>query len=89
MAKKSSLKRARQTIKRKARNKRVKRAFKTAMKRLDSAIEEKKDKEEIKTSLNKTISLIDKASSKGVIHKNTAARRKSQVTKKVNNYLAT
>ena len=87
MATKSSLKRARQTRERNIRNRRVKKAFKTAIKRLKLAVTEKKNKQEINTLLNKAISLIDKAASKGVIHKNTAGRKKSQITQKVSNYL--
>ncbi|HIE43559.1 MAG TPA: 30S ribosomal protein S20 [Candidatus Omnitrophica bacterium] len=87
MAKKSSLKRARQELKRKMRNKRVKSTFKTAVKRLNFALNEKRDKEEIKDLFKRVVSSIDKASSKGVIHRNTAARKKSQIARKVNSYL--
>lgn len=41
-------------------------------------------KEEAKSDLVKAIKEIDKAVSKGVIHKNQAARRKSRLTKKFN-----
>jgi small subunit ribosomal protein S20 len=88
MAKKSSLKKARQAKERNIRNKRVKKAFKTAVKKLELAINEKKDKQEINTLFNKAISLIDKATSKGVIHKNTAGRNKSRITRKVKSYLS-
>ena len=87
MATKSSLKRARQTREKNIRNKRVKKAFKTAIKKLELAIKEKKDKQEINTLSKKAISLIDKAASKRVIHKNTAGRNKSQITKRVNSLL--
>jgi small subunit ribosomal protein S20 len=87
MATKSSLKRARQTRERNIRNRRVKKAFKTAIKKLELAATEKKNKQEINTLLNKAISLIDKAASKGVIYKNTAGRKKSQITKKVKSSL--
>ena len=87
MAKKSSLKRARGAIKKRDRNKKAKRAFKTAIKRVEFLMGEKKDPEEVKKVLNKAVSLIDKATSKGALHKNNASRRKSQVTTKVNNYL--
>jgi small subunit ribosomal protein S20 len=40
--------------------------------------------EEAKQSLIQATSIIDKAASKGVIHKNTAARRKSRLAAKVN-----
>lgn len=88
MSTKSSLKKARQTREKNLRNKRVKKAFKTAIKKLELAITEKKDKKEIDTLFSKTISLIDKAVSKGVVHKNTAGRKKSQIMKKVNSSLS-
>ncbi len=88
MAKKSSLKRARQTKNRNIRNKRVKKVFKTAIKKLELAIKEKKEKQELTSLLNKAVSLIDKAAAKGVLHKNTAARKKSLLNKKIKNYLA-
>jgi small subunit ribosomal protein S20 len=88
MAKKSSLKKARQAREKSIRNKRVKKAFKTAIKKLELAITEKKDKQVINTLLNNAISLIDKAISKGVIHKSTAGRKKSQIIRKINDYLS-
>jgi len=88
MAKKSSLKRARQTKNRNIRNKRVKKVFKTAIKKLELAIKEKKDKQELTPLFNKAVSLIDKAAAKGVLHKNTAARKKSLLNEKIKKYLA-
>jgi small subunit ribosomal protein S20 len=41
------------------------------------------DPENIKTSLVNAIKIIDKAASKGIIHKNTAARKKSSLYKKL------
>lgn len=41
-------------------------------------------KTEAKSDLVKAIKEIDKAASKGIIHKNQAARRKSRLTKKLN-----
>ena len=43
------------------------------------------DKELAKTNLVAAVSEIDKACSKGVYHKNTAARRVSRLTQNVNN----
>lgn len=86
MATKSSLKKARQIRERNIRNRRAAKAFKTAIKKLELAINEKKNKQELSVLLNKAISLIDKAASKRVIHKNTAGRKKSQIIRKVNRY---
>lgn len=45
------------------------------------AEEKSKLKTETKTLVNKVYSIIDKAVKKGVIHKNTAARKKSRIGK--------
>jgi small subunit ribosomal protein S20 len=44
----------------------------------------KKDAEGAQKSLQKTVSLIQKAQSKGVFHKNTSARKISRLTRAVN-----
>ena len=62
-------------------NKRVRSALRTQLKKFDAAVDAK-DKD-IDTILKQTISAIDNAASKGVIHKNAANRKKSQVAKKV------
>ena len=87
MATKSALKKARQVRERNIRNRRVAKAFKTSIKKLELAINEKKNKQELGVLFNRVISLIDKAVSKRVIHKNTAGRKKAQITRKVNHYL--
>ncbi len=87
MAMKSSLKRARQIRERNVRNKRVKKSFKTAIKKLELGIKEKKDIQELTPLLTKAISLIDKAAKKGVLHKNTAGRKKSLISKKIKKHL--
>ncbi len=40
--------------------------------------------EELKSALSKAYQLCDKAVSKGILHKNTAARKKSRLTKAIN-----
>ena len=42
------------------------------------------DKEKAQLEYTKAVSSIDKAAGKGLIHKNTAARRKSQITRHLN-----
>ena len=66
-----------------ARNKAVRSAVKTAIKKVESAVTAK-DKDAAKEALLKAISTIDKAQSKGVYHKNNAARKVSRLTKAVN-----
>ena len=80
---KSAEKRIRQSEKRRERNIIVKSQVKTAVKKLLLAVESR-NLEKSKVSLGKAISVIDKAAAKGVIHKNTASRKISRLTKKVN-----
>ena len=56
---------------------------KTAIKNTERAIA-KKDKKEAEANLKTAIKRIDKATGANVLNKNTAARKKSRLTKKVN-----
>lgn len=56
---------------------------KTAVKNVERAIA-KKDKKEAETNLKIAIKRIDKATGANVLNKNTSARKKSRLTKKVN-----
>ena len=47
-------------------------------------IEENKDQDKIQKSFKEAISALDKASQKGVMHKNNVARKKSKLSKKLN-----
>ena len=80
---KSAIKRNRQSEKKRARNASVKSQVKTRVKAVLRAVEDK-DRSESVASLETAISLIDKASSKGVLHKNNAARKISRLTRRVN-----
>ncbi len=66
-----------------ARNKSIKSATKTAIKKVYAAIEAK-DKEAAKAALLAATSTIDKAARKGVYHKNTASRKVSRLNLAVN-----
>ena len=71
---KSAKKRVRITAKKTLRNKILKSNLKTALKRAfaeESSMESKK----------KAIELVDKAVTKGILHKNNAARKKSAIAK--------
>lgn len=81
---KSAKKRILVTQKRAARNKSIRSAVKTSIRKVDDAIAAK-DAAAAKSALNAAISTISKASSKGVYHKNTASRKISRLTKAVNN----
>lgn len=65
------------------RNKAVRSELKTAVKRVRAAVEAN-DAELAQADANKAGKLLDKAASKGIIHKNQAAQRKSGVQKLVN-----
>jgi len=79
----STLKRARQAEKQNIRNKAVRSSIKTIVKKVESAIASG-NKEDAGKSLIDAIKTVTKAVSKGVIHKNTASRKISRLTKKVN-----
>ncbi|MBQ8742960.1 MAG: 30S ribosomal protein S20 [Clostridia bacterium] len=64
-------------------NKMFKSAFKTMMKKYEAAIEAG-DKESANALYASVIKKIDQAAAKGIIHKNTAARKKSRYTSMLN-----
>jgi len=66
-----------------ARNKAIKSKVKTYVKNAESAVESG-DKAAAQAALTTAISEISKAASKGIYHKNTAARKVSRLTKAVN-----
>jgi len=80
---KSALKRARQNIDRRIRNKSAKTKVKNIVKDVRQAVGDK-SKENASAELAKAISIIDKTARKGIIHKNTAARKVARLTKQVN-----
>ncbi|MCT4598770.1 MAG: 30S ribosomal protein S20 [Vallitalea sp.] len=67
-----------------ARNKAIKSRVKTEVKKVLAAVESG-DKAAAKDQLLVATSTIDKAKTKGVYHKKTAARKISRLTKAVNN----
>lgn len=75
---KSAIKRAKQALVRRSRNLQVKRAIKQDVSALQTAITAG-DATEIKSTLSAAYSEIDRAVKKGALHKNTAARKKSQL----------
>ena len=80
---KSAKKRVKVTETKTARNKAINSKVKTYVKKVETAVE-KKDVEAAKAALKEAISVINKAGSKGVYHKNTCARKISRLTKAVN-----
>jgi len=84
---KSQIKRNRQNEKRRLRNKAVKSSLKTAIRKFNEAVQSG-DAEAARTLLHDASRKLDKAVSKGVIHKNQAANRKSAITKRQNTLAA-
>ncbi len=80
---KSAKKRVRVNEKKTLRNKAIKTRVKSAIKSVDVAVAAG-DKDLAQANLTNAISQIGRGVSKGVYHKNTAARRVSRLTKSVN-----
>jgi len=80
---KSAIKQDRKSKNRRMRNVSIKSYVKTMIKRVRKAVDQK-DMEGATEALAKTIPALDKAASKGVIHKKTASRKISRLTKRVN-----
>ena len=80
---KSAIKRARQNELRRLRNKGTKTRIKSIVKDVRSSTQEASG-EETQAKLNAAQSVIDKAAKQGVIHKRTAARKISRLTKLAN-----
>ena len=79
---KSQIKRIKTNEKARQRNVAVKSALKTQVRRFRSAAESG-DKDAATVALLTASKALDKAASKGIIHKNQAANRKSALAKKV------
>jgi small subunit ribosomal protein S20 len=77
---KSQIKRNKQNEKRHERNKAVKTGLKTAVRKFREAAEAG-DKDQALQLGREANKMLDKAASKGVIHKNQAANRKSAISK--------
>ena len=80
---KSSKKRVLIAERNRLRNVAFKTSIKTAVKKV-LELAKAEDKDALNAALSKAYQLCDKAVSKGVLHKNTAARKKSRLTKAVN-----
>ena len=80
---KSAKKRIKVTATKTLRNKAIKSGVKTAIKKVDAAVAAG-DKELAQANLLNAISVIDKATTKGVFHKNNASRKVSRLATAVN-----
>jgi small subunit ribosomal protein S20 len=79
---KSQIKRNKQNEKRRLRNKSVKSSLKTAIRKFNEATEAG-DTETATALMRDASRKLDKAATKGVIHKNQAANRKSAIAKRL------
>lgn len=80
---KSQIKRNKQNDKRRLRNKAVKSALRTHVKRFDEALQSG-DTEAAASAMRKASRELDRATSKGVVHKSNAANRKSALARRIN-----
>ena len=79
----SAEKRNKQNIKRNARNKQARSTLRSAVKEVTVAVS-KKDAAAVQSTLKVATSLLAKAANKKLVHKKTAARKISRLTKQAN-----
>ncbi len=79
---KSGLKANRQNVKRRDHNRQLRTRLRTALKAIRASLDAK-DVDGAKAALSKTVSLVDKMATKGIIHRNTAGRYKSRLAARV------
>lgn len=78
----SALKAHRQNVVHRERNRQYRSRLRSALKAVRAALAGGKT-DEVKSSLSQTVSLIDKMATKGVVHRNAAARYKSRLMKRL------
>ncbi|GBF35136.1 SSU ribosomal protein S20p [Desulfocucumis palustris] len=84
---KSAAKRVDIIRRRTIRNARLKSALRTTIRRFEEAMTAA-NQEDAKSRLKRALVAIDKAVTKGILHKNTAARKKSRLTRRFNKTMA-
>ena len=84
----SAIKRARQNTRRNERNTMLRSALRTAVKKVLVAVE-RADVTAARDELPQAVRALGKATTKGIVHKNYAARKISRLTHKVNALVAT
>lgn len=87
MATRSAAKAHRQSLKRRLRNRMVRSATRTTVKKAEAVIAAG-DPEAARTAVRAALGYLDRAAKKGVIHANSAARRKSRLVLKYNAAIA-
>ena len=84
---KSQIKRNRQNESHRKKNAQIKSSIRTASKKVLKASESKSTPDELKGLYLKFVRIIDRAAGNRVVHKKTAARKKSRLAKRVNTAL--
>lgn len=79
---KSVVKDVKKSRERRLRNLDTRSKIKTFVKKTKSAMDEQSD--QTAALLSETVSILDKAAKRGIIHPNAAARRKSRLMKRIN-----
>jgi small subunit ribosomal protein S20 len=79
---KSALKANRQTTTRREHNRQMRSRLRSALKAIRASLDAK-DVSGAKSALNKTVSIVDKMATKGIIHRNTAGRYKSRLASRL------
>ncbi|OFW06043.1 MAG: 30S ribosomal protein S20 [Acidobacteria bacterium RIFCSPLOWO2_02_FULL_68_18] len=76
---KSALKANRQNVRRREHNRQLRSRLRTTLKAIRARLDES-DLDGAKAALSRTVSIVDKMATKGIIHRNTAARYKSRLS---------
>lgn len=84
----SAAKRARQAPKRTERNRTIRSKVRTTVKNFLDYLAKSEDKAKTEAEFRRTASVIQKAVSKGVLHRNTAARKISRIAARVQQKVA-
>jgi small subunit ribosomal protein S20 len=79
---KSAMKQLRKSIKNREHNRKIESSLRTAVKKIDTAATQQ-DPAKAKALLTKTVPVLNRAATKGILHKNTAARLVSRLTRKI------
>ncbi len=83
---KSALKRNRQSLVRRERNRMNRSKVKTAIKKVDAAITVDDSVEKAREALVAAVPVIERAAVKGAFHKKAASRKVSRLTRRVNTF---
>jgi small subunit ribosomal protein S20 len=83
---KSAIKRNKQSLLRRDRNRANRTKVKSAVKKVDAAMEVEGSVEKAQEALLAAVPIIERAATKGAFHKKAASRKVSRLTKRVNKF---